>query len=151
MKSKSAPILIVEDSPEDYAIVLRAFKKAHVTHGIVRCQDGDEALDYLLRRGVYAEADGWRRPALILLDLNLPGTDGAEVLAAVKADLDLRSIPVVVLSNSQAAEDVNRCYALGAAGYIRKQIQLKQLEESIRGLSRYWFETVQLPKGDPAP
>lgn len=151
MKTKTAPILIVEDSPEDYTIVLRALKKAHVSEAIVRCQDGDEALDYLLRRGVFAEADGWRRPALILLDLNLPGTGGTEVLAAVKADAGLRSIPVVVLSNSQAAEDVNRCYALGAAGYIRKQIQLKQLEESIRGLARYWFEIVQLPKGDQAP
>lgn len=142
--------MIVEDSPEDYAVVLRAFKKAHVANGIVRCQDGDEALDYLLRRGVFAEADGWRRPVLIVLDLNLPGTGGAEVLAAVKADADLRSIPVVILSNSQAARDVNHCYALGAAGYIRKQIQLKHLEEAIRGLSRYWFEIVQLPKGDSA-
>ncbi len=150
MKSKPAPILIVEDSPEDYAIVLRAFKKAHIANGIVRCQDGDEALDYLLRRGAFAEGYGWRRPALILLDLNLPGTGGVEVLAAVKADVDLRSIPVVILSNSQAETDVNRCYALGAAGYIRKQIQLKQLEDSIRVMSRYWFEIVHLPKGDSA-
>jgi len=86
---------------------------------------------------------------LILLDLNLPGMDGAEVLMAVKADPSLKTIPVVVLTTSHAVGDIDRCYGLGAAGYIRKPIQLKQLEESIRSLSQYWFETVQLPKGEP--
>jgi CheY-like chemotaxis protein len=149
MKTKAAPILIVEDSPEDFAIVSRALRQARVPNAVVRCQDGDEALDYLHHRGAYADAASWRRPALILLDLNLPGMDGAEVLMAAKAEPSLKTIPVVVLTTSHAAGDIDRCYALGAAGYIRKPIQLKQLEESIRSLTHYWFQTVQLPKGEP--
>lgn len=149
MKTKAAPIMIVEDSPEDFEIVSRALRQARVPNAIVHCQDGDEALDYLHRRGAFAAAASWRRPALILLDLNLPGMNGAELLAAVKADPSLQTIPVVVLTTSPAVGDIDRCYGLGAAGYIRKPIQLKHLEEAIRSLSHYWFETVQLPKGEP--
>src|SRR5438105_2527750 len=94
------PILLVEDSPEDYQATVRAFQKAGLANPIFRCASGDDALDYLHRRGAYADPGRSPRPGVILLDLNLPGTDGREVLAEVKADARLKAIPVIVLTTS---------------------------------------------------
>src|SRR3712207_4925518 len=103
-------ILLVEDSPEDYEVTVRAFRKANLANPVQRCCDGEEALDYLYRRGRYADAARAPRPGLVLLDLNLPGTDGRQVLAQVKADPQLRSIPVVVLTTSADERDIEGCY-----------------------------------------
>src|SRR4029077_4333848 len=92
------PILLVEDSPEDYEVTVRAFKKANLSNPVFRCQDGEEALDFLYQRGAYADPARAPRPGIILLDLTLPGTDGRQVLAQVKGDPRLRPIPVVVLT-----------------------------------------------------
>ena len=139
-------ILLVEDSPEEYEATVRALKKAGLANPIHRCEDGDEALDYLFRRGRYADPAA-PRPGIILLDLNLPGTDGREVLDAVKADDDLRSIPVVVLTTSTDERDIERCYQAGANSYVKKPVDLEGFMTAVQRLRDYWFEVVILPKG----
>jgi CheY-like chemotaxis protein len=142
------PILLVEDSPEDYEATVRAFKKVGLVNPIFRCEDGDDALDYLYQRGRYADAATAPRPGIILLDLNLPGTDGREVLAAIKGEASLRSIPVVVLTTSTDERDVERCYAAGANSYMTKPVDLDGFMGAIRRLKEFWFEVVIVPKAE---
>jgi CheY-like chemotaxis protein len=110
-----------------------------------RCCDGDEALDYLHRRGGFAAAGGAPRPAVVLLDLNLPGTDGREVLEHVKGDEGLRSIPVVVFTTSSNPGDVQASYRTGASGFIIKPIRFEELMRAVENLKGYWLDTVALP------
>ncbi len=140
------PILLVEDSPEDYAATVRAFKKAGLANPIFRCADGEEALDFLHRRGRYADPARAPRPGVILLDLNLPGTDGREVLAEVKADRRLRAIPVIVLTTSADERDVAGCYQAGANSYVQKPVSLDRFLHAVQRLKEYWFEIVILPR-----
>ena len=139
-------ILLVEDSPEDYEAAVRAFKKAGMTNRIFRCADGDEALDYLYRRRTYADPDQAPRPSLILLDLNLPGTDGREVLATIKQDQSLKTIPVLVLTTSADHRDIKTCYEAGVNCYMKKPVDLSGFMESIRRLSEFWYKAVILPQ-----
>jgi len=141
------PILLVEDSPEDYEATVRALKTAGLANPLYRCEDGDEALDFLFRRGTYTDPRTAPRPGIILLDLNLPGTDGREVLAAIKADEDLRSIPVIVLTTSTDERDIEMCYRYGANSYVKKPVDLAGFLHAIHRLRDYWFEVVILPKG----
>jgi CheY-like chemotaxis protein len=141
-------ILLVEDSPEDFEVTVRALRKAGLANPIFRCEDGDEALDFLSRRGRFADPEAAPRPGIILLDLNLPGTDGREVLAAVKADPALRPIPVVVLTTSTDERDIDRCYQAGANSYVNKPVDLEGFMRAIQGLKDYWFEIVILPKAE---
>jgi CheY-like chemotaxis protein len=145
-KKLSQPILIVEDSREDYETTVRAFQKAGVANSIYVCEDGDEALDYLYGRGKYANGADAPRPGVILLDLNLPGTDGREVLATLKADDDLKRIPVIVLTTSSDERDIENCYAAGANSYIQKPLSLDGYFSAIQRLKDYWYEIVVLPK-----
>jgi len=140
------PILIVEDSPEDFAATHRALRRAGLANPILRCEDGDEALDYLHRRGHYADPGESPRPGIILLDLNLPGTDGREVLAEIKADPGLRAIPVVILTTSTDERDVERCYDAGANSYITKPVDLDGFMRAIQRLKEFWFEIVIVPR-----
>ena len=142
----SQPILIVEDSREDYETTVRAFRKAGVANSIYVCEDGDEALDYLYGRGKYANGADAPRPGVILLDLNLPGTDGREVLAVLKADDNLKRIPVIVLTTSSNERDIEDCYAAGANSYIQKPVSLNGHLSTIQRLKEYWYEIVVLPK-----
>ncbi len=144
----SQTILIVEDSPEDYETTIRAFKKAGISNNIVHCEDGDNALDYLFRRGTYTDHEKFPRPGLILLDLNLPGTDGREVLAEIKNNNDTKKIPVVVLTTSSDERDIEQCYADGANSYIHKPVDLEGFFEAMKRLKDYWFEIVLLPKNE---
>ena len=140
------PLLLVEDSPEDYETTLRALRRTGLGNPIFRCDDGEDALDYLHRRGGYADPALAPRPGLILLDLNLPGTDGREVLADIKGDEKLKSIPVIILTTSDAEIDVATCYRDGASSYIQKPVDLPGFVEAIRRLKDFWFEIVILPK-----
>jgi two-component system response regulator len=142
-ESPNQPILLVEDSPEDFETTKRAFRRSGLKNPILHCADGDEALDFLFRRGGYAEAP---RPGVVLLDLNLPGTDGREVLAEIKADSQLRQIPVIVLTTSSDERDVEACYSAGASSYIQKPVDLDGFMRAIERLNDYWFEVVILPK-----
>ena len=138
-------ILVVEDSDEQYTAVLRAFHKAEILNPVARCTDGDEALDYLFRSGRFGACPEARRPAVVLLDLNLPGTDGRDVLERMKADESLRRIPVVILTTSESPSDIELCYRGGASSYIIKPIRFDDFLKKVRALKEYWFETVALP------
>ena len=142
------PLLLVEDSPEDKEATVRAFRKAGVANSIYWCPDGDSALDYLNQRGEYADSSKAPRPGIILLDLNLPGTDGREVLREIKASPDFRKIPVIVLTTSNAERDVESCYDAGANSYIQKPVDLADFLRAIGRLRDYWFQIVVLPKNE---
>jgi CheY-like chemotaxis protein len=148
MSDGKLPILIVEDSPEDFEATCRAFARAGVNTSIYRAQDGDELLDYLRLRGNFKSAATSPRPGLILLDLNLPGTDGREALATIKEDPSLASIPVVILTTSSDDRDIEICYRLGANSYIQKPVDLEEYMRLIRLVAEYWLGVVVLPKGD---
>jgi CheY-like chemotaxis protein len=140
-------ILVVEDSDEQFEAIRRAFKKTGIQNPVRRCTDGDEALDYLFRRGDFTDAVAAPRPAVVLLDLNLPGTDGREVLDHVKADAELRVLPVVVLSTSSHPGDIELCYRTGASSYIIKPVRFDAFLKTVENLKSYWFDTVALPVG----
>ena len=139
-------ILLVEDSPEDYQAALRSLRRAGLANPIVHCEDGDQALDYVFRRGEFAPPREAPRPGLILLDLNLPGIDGRGVLAEIRRDPELAAIPIIVLTVSADPRDVDECYRAGANSYIRKPVDLDGYIKAIQRLVDYWFEIVVLPK-----
>jgi len=144
------PILVVENSPEDYEAMRRAFKKTGLDNPVCYCADGDEALDFLYRRGVYVDEGSAPRPTLILLDLNLPGTDGRQILAEIKQDDALKEIPVIVLTTSSYDRDVQACYRAGANSYVQKPVGLGGFIEAIKRLRDFWFDLALLPTGDCA-
>jgi CheY-like chemotaxis protein len=146
MSEMTQTILLVEDSPEDYELTIRGLGRAGLNNPIHRCADGDEALDYLFRRGVYEDPAQSPRPGVILLDLNLPGTDGREVLRELKNDPTLRTIPVIVLTTSNDERDVDACYRAGANSYIQKPVNIERFFQAIQRLTDYWFEVVILPR-----
>lgn len=139
-------LLLVEDSPEDREATIRALKRAGIANPIHCCTNGDDALDYLFRRGKYADPALAPRPNVVLLDLNMPGTDGREVLAQVKKSEDLKSIPVIVLTTSVDDRDIETCYRMGANSYVKKPVDLEGFMKSIQRLKDYWFEVVILPR-----
>jgi CheY-like chemotaxis protein len=144
--SPNQPILLVEDSPEDYETTQRAFRRSGLKNPIFRCADGDEALDFLFHRGRYADPAKAPRPGVILLDLNLPGTDGREVLSEIKASPALKQIPVIVLTTSSDERDFDACYRAGASSYIQKPVDLEGFMRAMERLNDYWFEVVILPR-----
>jgi CheY-like chemotaxis protein len=139
-------ILIVEDNDDDYITTMRAFKKANLSNPVRRCTNGDQALDYLFQRGEFAATGTAPRPGLILLDLNLPGTDGREVLGIIKAAPELQKIPAIVLTTSNAEQDIEQCYAAGANSYVQKPVDFEGFIRAIARLSEYWLEVAILPK-----
>lgn len=147
IRPSSPPVLIVEDSPEDFEAICRAFGRAGVSNPILRCQDGDELVDYLERRGRFAEPGSAPAPGLVLLDLNLPGTDGREALAAIKSDDRFRKIPVVVLTTSSDERDVESCYRAGANSYLQKPVEMDRYMRMVRAIAEYWLSSVILPGG----
>jgi CheY-like chemotaxis protein len=139
-------ILFVEDSPEDYEAMVRTLRKAGLTQAFVHCEDGDDALNFLYRRGPYATGARAPIPRVILLDLNLPGTDGREVLAQIKQDEHLKAIPVLVFTTSDDQDDVQRCYEIGANSYIRKPVDLAGFAKALTFVEEFWFTTATLPE-----
>jgi len=139
-----SPILLVEDSPEDFETTRRAFRRAGLRNPMLHCATGDDALDFLHQRGRYTAATA-PRPGIILLDLNLPGTDGRAVLAEIKAAAGLSEIPVVVLTTSADHRDVEACYQAGANSYVQKPVNLDAFMVAIQRLHDYWFDVVILP------
>ena len=146
LATRNELILLVEDNNEDFETTKRALRKAGLRNNLRRCEDGDEALDYLRRSGKYADPKTSPRPGIILLDLNLPGTDGREVLREIKTDKRLRTIPVIVLTTSDDERDIQYCYSSGANSYLHKQVDLTGFYAAIQRLKNYWFEIVILPR-----
>ncbi|HVW02688.1 MAG TPA: response regulator [Planctomycetaceae bacterium] len=145
--SKPITILMADDDPDDREMTRDAFAESRLANDLRFVCDGIELLDYLHRRGKYADPESSPRPGLILLDLNMPKMDGREALAAIKADPSLRSIRVVVMTTSKAEEDIMRSYELSAASYITKPITFTGLADVIKTLGKYWLEIVELPNG----
>ena len=139
---KHIEILLVEDSPADILIAREALSEAKLFNTIHVAEDGVEALDFLRKQGKFASSP---RPDLILLDLNLPRKNGREVLAEIKADNDLRSIPVVVLTTSRAEEDVLRSYDLHANCYVIKPVEFDNFVKAVQSIRHFWFSVVTLP------
>ena len=140
------PILLVEDSPEDFEATVRALRKSGLANTIYRCRDGDDALDFLYQRNIYAPPAPAPRPGVILLDLNLPGTDGREVLDEIKQDDHLKKIPVLVLTTSTDERDIDKCYRMGANSYVKKPVDLEGFMTAIQRLKDFWFGVVILPR-----
>ena len=136
---KDRVILLVEDNCDDEELTLRALSKSNITNRVVVARDGVEALDYLFRRGQYAQRNESEATQVVLLDLNLPRIDGLEVLRAMRADPATRLIPVVVLTSSIEEQDLIRSYGLGANSYIRKPVDFDQFVEAVRQLGMYWL------------
>jgi two-component system, chemotaxis family, response regulator Rcp1 len=139
---RAIEILMVEDNPGDVRLTREALKGAKMWAQVHVVEDGVAALDYLYRRAPYESA---LRPDLILLDLNLPRMDGREVLAIVKGDPTLRLIPIVVLTTSQAEEDVLRAYHLNANCYVTKPVDLHQFNRIVQAIEQFWLTVVTLP------
>jgi two-component system, chemotaxis family, response regulator Rcp1 len=135
-------ILLVEDSPSDAEFTVEALKEAKVRNHLSLVEDGVQAMEFLHRQGQFAGAP---RPDLIMLDLNLPRKDGREVLAELKADENLKLIPVVVLTTSRAEEDVLRSYQLHANCYITKPVDFQQFLNVVRSIESFWLFVVTLP------
>jgi chemotaxis family two-component system response regulator Rcp1 len=135
-------ILMVEDNPGDVRLTMEALKEAKVRNNLHTVEDGVEALAFLRREGRYAEAP---RPDLVLLDLNLPKMNGREVLAEIKEDPELRRIPVVILTVSQAEQDIVKSYNLHANCYITKPVDLDQFLEVVKSIENFWLTVVMLP------
>lgn len=137
-------ILMADDDADDRLMAEEAFTEASVANPLVFVDDGEMLLDYLERRNGFNAANA-PRPGLILLDLNMPKKDGRTALAEIKAHPDLKSIPVVVLTTSKAADDIQHTYELGASGYISKPVTFAGLVEAIRLIKNYWVELVMMP------
>ncbi|MGA2555681.1 MAG: response regulator [Verrucomicrobiota bacterium] len=138
-------ILLVEDSPSDTDLTVEALQKGKVLNHLTVVDDGVKAMDFLRRRGAYADAP---RPDLILLDLNLPRKDGREVLADIKADVKLRAIPIVVLTTSRAEQDILKVYQLNGNCYITKPVDFRQFMEVVKAIESFWLTIVKLPPKD---
>jgi CheY-like chemotaxis protein len=138
-------LLTIEDSDEDFAAFKWVMKKLSLSYRIFRCVDGDDAFDFLYGNGKYTDRNAFPRPSVICLDLNLPGTDGREVLTQIKQDETLKQIPVVIFTTSNNPRDIELCYQYGASGYIIKPIDLDRLIASLSSFFKYWFETVVFP------
>ena len=145
IEQRPIEILMVEDSPSDAQLTIEALSAAKIANHLTHVEDGVDAMNLLRRQGPYSDAP---RPDLILLDLNLPRKDGREMLAELKQDPVLKTIPVVVLTTSGAEEDVLFTYDHGVAGYITKPDTFQKLVEIVKGLSRYWSEVVELFHAD---
>lgn len=138
----TAELLLVEDNPADVRLTKEAFSNATMDHRLHVTKDGIEAMAFLRREDGYEDAP---QPDLVLLDLNLPRKTGHEVLSEMKADERLAEIPVVILSSSQAQDDIRQSYRLQASSYVCKPVDLEAFFEIVREIERYWLDTVRLP------
>ena len=148
--TKPITILMADDDADDRLMTKEAFEESRLANDLRFVEDGEELMDYLRRRGKYADPAASPRPGLILLDLNMPKKDGREALAEIKADPDLKRIRVVIITTSKAEEDILRTYDLSAASYISKPVTFEALVDVVRTLGKYWLEIVELPDNGSA-
>jgi chemotaxis family two-component system response regulator Rcp1 len=146
-RSRPVEILLVEDNPGDARLTEEALKEGKIRNNLHHAKDGVEALAFLRREGVHAGAP---TPDIVLLDLNLPKKDGRQVLAEMKADAALKTIPVVVLTTSEAEQDILRSYALHANCYVTKPVDLEKFISIVRAIEDFWLAVVKLPPSQPA-
>ncbi|KPH60743.1 chemotaxis protein CheY [Pseudoalteromonas porphyrae] len=144
-KVKPITILMADDDEDDRLLAQDALAESRVLNELYFVEDGVELLEYLERRGKFESKESSPRPGLILLDLNMPRMDGREALQAIKANPNLKGIPVVILTTSKQEEDMVKGYDLGAASYITKPVTFEGLVELMKTLGKYWVEFVELP------
>ncbi|MBI4681669.1 MAG: response regulator [Nitrospirae bacterium] len=136
---------MADDDEDDRLMAREALEEAHLSNNIYFVENGEELLDYLYHRGKYANPADSPNPGLILLDLNMPKKDGREALKEIKADQNLRHIPIVVLTTSKAEDDIFKTYRLGANSFITKPVSFESLVDVMKTLANYWFQIVKLP------
>ena len=139
---RSIPILLAEDNPNDILITKRAWKKGIIKNRLYVVNDGEEALDFLFKKGEYGDAP---TPSLMLLDLKMPGVDGFEVLETVKQDAGLKKMPIIVLTSSNQNSDLERAYELGCNSYIVKPVNYNNFMEAVIDIQRYWILLCEIP------
>jgi CheY-like chemotaxis protein len=142
---RSIRILLAEDDPDDRLLTRRALTKSRLANTIHTVEDGEELMDFLRREGEYSDPADAPRPGLILLDLNMPRMDGREALRKIKSDPDLRRIPVIVLTTSEADQDILQSYDLGVNAFVTKPVTFDGLADAIQALGEFWFHIVKLP------
>lgn len=138
-------ILLVEDNPDHAELIQRALESGNMVNRVAWVKDGEEALEYLFQRGVYADAASAPRPGLILLDVRLPKIDGPKVLRLIKEDPALRTIPVVMLTTSERPDEVAEAYRSGANSFITKPVHFSEFVETMKAVKLYWVLTSRLP------
>ena len=149
MTTSLQPIMIIDDSDDDFETTERALLRDGILHNpILRFENGSDALAYLRREGGYSNEALSPRPGLILLDLNMPGISGREVLVAIKKDPQIMEIPVLVLTTSNDELDIDTCYSAGANTYIQKPVNIDNFFQAIQRLKTYWLEVALLPRAD---
>jgi two-component system response regulator len=146
MTTKPITILMADDDADDRDMASEAFAESHLANDLRFAEDGVELMDYLRRRGKYADPTSAPRPGIILLDLNMPKKDGREALAEIKADPALQNIPIIILTTSKQEEDILRSYQLHANSYITKPVTFDALVQVVTALGKYWLEIVELPE-----
>jgi CheY-like chemotaxis protein len=144
--NQNKEILVIEDDEDDFIIFKRAFKKSACTNPIRRFESGDEALVYFEKIKNRSTSEDCKVPGIILLDLNMPGTDGRTLLKILKADEFLKKIPVIVMTTSEDPNDINQCFAEGANAFTVKPNSFAGFIEAIKSLNKYWFDMTVLPK-----
>jgi CheY-like chemotaxis protein len=145
MEKYEVEILLIEDNPYEAELAIRSLKKNNLANNLVHIDDGANALDYIFKRGQYADNVTGRNPKLILLDLNLPRVDGLEILRQVKSHEETKMIPVVVLTASREQKDIIESYKLGVNSYIVKPVNFESFSQAIAELKMYWLVLNQLP------
>jgi CheY-like chemotaxis protein len=143
-------ILMADDDDDDFLLTQKALQQSKLLNTLCRVRDGEELMEYLHRRGQYADGGACGRPGVILLDLNMPRKDGREALKEIKSDPDLCDIPVVVFTTSKAEEDIYKSYQLGVNSFITKPVTFEGLIKVVQTLGKYWFEIVELPTKNEA-
>jgi CheY-like chemotaxis protein len=143
--AQAIEILMVEDNPADVELTKEAFSEGKLNNTIHVVNDGEEALNYLYKRGRFSDAI---RPHIVLLDLNLPKINGREVLATIKGDKELSSIPVIILSSSEDSADIKESYALNANSFVTKPVVINDFLDVVKSVEGFWFEIVNLPTKD---
>jgi CheY-like chemotaxis protein len=141
-------VILLADDDEDDRMMTADALASRLANGLKTVGDGEELMDYLYHRGKHAPPASSPRPGLVLLDLNMPRRDGREALREMKADPELRSIPVVILTTSKTEEDIENAYNLGANSFIMKPVTFEGLVQAMKVVTEYWFQLVQLPAGD---
>ncbi|MEO6166836.1 MAG: response regulator [Chitinophagales bacterium] len=142
---RNVPILIAEDDEEDRELICEAFIESKLENELVFVRDGEELMEYLLRKGKYENLKANSQPGIILLDLNMPRKDGRQALSEIKSNLELRKIPVIILTTSREEDDVMKTYKLGVNSFIIKPVTYKALVNVMQAIGNYWFEVVELP------
>lgn len=143
--TKSINLLIADDDPDDRMMTQAALEESYLLNNLYFVENGQELMDFLKRRGKYTDPATSPRPDLVLLDLNMPRKDGREALMEIKADPELRSIPIIVLTTSKSEQDILKSYDLGVNCFISKPVLFEELIEVVRSIGQYWFDIVKLP------